>query len=202
MTKDRVRLPEPDTKGGMTVERAISARRSRRDFLDRPLTLGQVGQLLWSMQGCTGEGCLKAAPSAGATFPLEVFAVVGSGGVTGLEAGVYRYLPEDHELSLHREGDVRDALAEAALGQPWVRFAPVVFVVAAEAARTTGRYGDRGVRYVHMEAGHAAQNLALQCESLGLGTVAVGAYRDASAASAVGLSRPLEVLYILPVGSY
>lgn len=200
MSSHRVKLPEPDTKGKMTVEKAISLRRSQRDFTDDSLTLQQLGQLLWSLQGCTGAGCLKAAPSAGATYPLEIFAVVGAGSVKGLEGGVYHYTSEEHEIALHKEGDVRKELASAALGQAWVLQAPVSFIIAADYSRTTTRYGERGIRYVHVEVGHAGENLYLQAQSLGLGTVAVGAYSDKSVAAAVGVKKPLEVFYIMPVG--
>jgi len=184
----------------MTVETAIARRRSRRSFRPDPLSRAGLGQLLWSMQGRTGGGALRAAPSAGATYPLEIFAVVGRGGVEGLEAGVYRYLSEDHEIVLHETGDARQALTQAALNQLWVLQAPVSFVVAADFRRTTSRYGQRGVRYVFMEVGHAAENLHLQAESLGLASVAIGAYRDEETAAALRIGPPLEILYIIPVG--
>jgi len=200
MSSAKIKLPQPDTKGKMTVEEAISKRRCVRDFKEGALTLGELGQLLWAVQGCTGAGCLRAAPSAGATYPLEVFAVVGAGGVEGLKAGVYRYIPDSHEITLHLEGDARQQLSAAALGQDWVLLAPVSLVFTADFSRTTDRYGQRGMRYVHMEVGHAGENLFLQAGSLGLGTVAVGAFTDKSAAEALAIGKPLEVLYIMPVG--
>jgi SagB-type dehydrogenase family enzyme len=200
MSAKKIKLPEPDTKGKMTVEEAISKRRSVRDFKEGAITLQELGQILWAVQGCTGAGCLRAAPSAGATYPLEIFAVVGAGGVEGLKAGAYRYLPDGHELTLQLEGDVRQQLAEAALGQDWVLLAPVSFVFTADYSRTTGRYGQRGMRYVHIEVGHAGENLFLQAESLGLKTVSVGAFTDKQVAEAIGIGKPFEPLYIMPVG--
>ncbi|MFH1434221.1 MAG: SagB/ThcOx family dehydrogenase [Pseudomonadota bacterium] len=184
----------------MTVEESIAGRRSRRDFSGAPLTLGQLGQLLWSMQGCTGAGCLRAAPSAGATFPLEIFAAVGEGGVEGLEAGVYRYHAEDHEIALFMEGDLRRRIAAAALRQLWIPAAPVTIIVCADYSRTEGRYGLRGRQYVHMEVGHAGQNLYLQAESLGLGTVGIGAFDEDAIARMLGVAGALDVLTIMPVG--
>jgi SagB-type dehydrogenase family enzyme len=200
MKQERISLPEPDRSGAMTVEAAIDRRRSRRSFRPDALSRAALGQLLWSMQGRTGGGALRAAPSAGATYPLEIFAAAGPGGVEGLEAGVYRYLSEDHEIVLHRPGDVRQALARSALNQLWVLQAPVCVVVAADFRRTTNRYGQRGIRYVLIEVGHAAGNLQLQAESLGLASVAVGAYRDEDAAAVLDIGPPLEILYIIPVG--
>lgn len=200
MKQERIKLPAPDLAGAMTVERAIDRRRSRRSFRPEALGLAALGQLLWSMQGRTGGGALRAAPSAGATYPLEIFFAAGRSGVEGLESGVYRYLSEDHEIALHRPGDVREALTRAALNQLWVLQAPVSLVVTADFRRTTNRYGQRGIRYVFMEVGHAAENLHLQAESLGLASVAIGAYRDDEAAAILGIGPPLEILYIISVG--
>lgn len=196
----KIKLPDPETKGKISVEESIARRRSRRDFTGAPLNLGQLGQLLWSMQGCTGEGYLRAAPSAGATFPLEVFSVVGDSGVEGLDAGVYRYLIEDHEIMLFKEGDLRREIATAALRQFWIPAAPVTILVCADYSRTEGRYGLRGRQYVHMEVGHAGQNLYLQAESLGLGAVGIGAFEEDAIAEMLGVKGALDVLYIMPVG--
>lgn len=203
MSGVKIKLPPPDVKGGgVTVEAAIEGRRSRREFKGDPLTLSQLGQVLWAAQGCTGEGCLRAAPSAGATYPIEIFAAAGEGGVVGLDAGVYQYFPEDHEVVLRSAGDKRAQLSQAAHGQACVLQAPVSVLFAADYARTTGRYGERGERYVHIEVGHAGENLYLEVESLGLGTVAVGAFDDSEGAAAAGIKKPLVLLYIMPVGRY
>ncbi|MDR7475870.1 MAG: SagB/ThcOx family dehydrogenase, partial [Armatimonadota bacterium] len=153
------------------------ARRSIREFKPGPLTLPEVAQLLWAAQGTTDpqEG-FRTAPSAGATYPLEVYLAVGR--VQKLAEGVYRYSPAAHALARLREGDVRQALADAALGQRCVGEGAAVLVLAAVYERTAQRYGDRGIRYVHMEVGHAAQNVYLQGVTLGLGTVVVGAFHD------------------------
>jgi len=195
-----IKLPEIRTSGGMSVEEAISRRRSVREFRDEGIEIADLGQILWAVQGCTGEGCLRATPSAGATYPLEIFAVAGQGGVKGLDAGIYHYLNEEHELSLLKKGDFRKKLAEASLGQECIILAPVSIIFAADYSRTMKRYGERGRRYVNIEIGHAGENLYLQAQSLGLGTVAVGAFDDKKVAGVLDIPQPLEVLYIMPVG--
>lgn len=193
----KVKLPEVKVKGRMSVEEAIARRRSRRSYSDKALTLEEVGQLLWAAQGITDRSAgFRAAPSAGATYPLEIFLVVGK--VEGLKAGVYRYDPRSHSLLFHKEGDVRKALCRAALGQRFVETAPVTIAIAAVERRTSIRYGKRAKRYILIEVGHVGQNIYLQAESLGLGTVAVGAYYDEEVQRVLNLNIP--VYYLMPVG--
>lgn len=196
-----VKLPNPETAGAVSVEEAIMRRRSIRSYTDEPLSLQDISQLMWAAQGITDpQRRFRAAPSAGATYPLEVYVVVGTVGVTGLASGVYRYDPFDHSLENILEGDLRSSLADAALGQRWVREAPVNIVIAAIYERTTGRYGERGIRYVHMEAGHVAQNLYLQATARGLGMVVVGAFEDDRVQKLLHLPADQRPLYIIPVG--
>lgn len=199
--EQRIVLPGPRERGDVVLEEALTQRRSVRNFAASPLTLDMVGQLLWAAQGITAPWRgLRTAPSAGATFPLEVDVVVGEGAVVGVAAGVYRYVPAGHRLEARAAGDRREALAAAALGQPWVGDAPITIVISAVTARTTARYGERGHRYVFMEAGHAGQNVLLQAEALGLGSVPVGAFRDTQLAAILELPREEVPLYLLPVG--
>ena len=191
-------LPPPALSGPVSVEEALAGRRSVRDYADVPLTLAELAQLLWAAQGQTDPRGFRTAPSAGALYPLELFAVVGA--VEGLGAGLYHYVPADHVLYRQAEGDLRGQLADRALGQSCVRRAPVVLVFAAVPERTTIRYGHRGHRYVYMEVGHAAQNVHLQAESLGLGTVVVGAFDDEGVRDLLALPRDHEPLYLMPVG--
>jgi SagB-type dehydrogenase family enzyme len=193
-----VPLPEPKRTGKESLEKALQARRSIRDYRAGSLTCQQIGQLLWSAQGITQGDGGRAAPSAGATYPLEVDLVVGD--VELLEAGVYRFRPAKHDLVPRLAGDVRAALAEASLGQEWVRECAAVIVLSAVFGRTTRRYDKRGIRYVHMEIGHAAQNVYLQATVLGLGTVFVGAFEDRDVAKALDLPKEEEPLCLLPVG--
>jgi SagB-type dehydrogenase family enzyme len=200
--KSFVSLPEPDGEGGMTVTRAIRHRRSRRELASRPIGEDAFSKLLWAAQGITGDETeFRAVPSAGATFPLEVYAVVGEPGVEFLEAGVYWYRPEDHELALLDEGDVQADLREATYDQAWVETAAVDLVVCAVDERTTREYGERGAeRYVPMEAGHLSQNVYLLAEALDLATVAVGAFDDDAVRETVGAPDDQRPLYVLPVG--
>ena len=191
-------LPQPATDGPVSLEEAVAGRRSVREYDNSPLSLEEVGQLLWATQGITSDTGARAAPSAGGTYPLEVY--VAAGRVTGLPPGVYLYHPDGPELTRVAEGDVLASLAEACLGQEWVGDAAVDLVIAADYSRTTERYGDRGVRYVHMEAGHAAQNLCLQAIALELGAVTVGAFYDDEVAQIIRLPDEVKPLYVVPVG--
>lgn len=197
---DLVELPSPRKEGRISVEAAIAQRRSVRAYSEAPLSLQAVAQLLWSAQGITSDRGFRAAPSAGATYPLELYLVVGEGRVQNLAAGVYHYQPKEHRVETVREGDLRTGLREAALDQGWVGEAPVDLVVAAVYGRTTGKYGERGRRYVHMEAGHAAENLYLQAEAMGLGMVTVGAFDDQRVQEVLGLPPEQRPLYVIPVG--
>lgn len=192
-------LPKPSLKGEISVEEAISRRRSTRVFSGRSITMSQLSQLLWASQGIR-RGYYRTVPSAGATYPLEVFIVVGEDGVESVDGGMYRYLPKDHSIIRHLPGDPRKALCSACLGQDFIGRAPLTFVVCALYSRTTAGYGNRGVRYVHMEAGHVGQNLALQGETLGLGSVMVGAFRDDDVSRVLDLPAELKPLYVIPVG--
>jgi SagB-type dehydrogenase family enzyme len=192
-TDKLIKLPPPRDGGQFSLEEALAKRRSIRAFSAAPLTLEEIGQLLWAAQGITAnkEG-LRTAPSAGALYPLEIYAV--------MEGGVYHYLPLQHELRCTRENDLRREIWRAALRQEYVREAPVVFVMAAIFERTTWKYGERGLRYVYMEAGHVAQNLLLQATALGLGAVPIGAFHEEQVEKFLKLPANQRALYILPVG--
>lgn len=195
----RMRLPEPAYDGGVSVERALRVRRSIREYEGRPLTVEQVSQLLWAAQGITEPvHGFRTAPSAGATYPLETYLVVKEGGVEGMEAGVYHYRPRGHVLELLRRGDFSGKLMAACLDQEWVGEAAVNIVLTAIYERTTWRYGERGIRYVHMEVGHVGQNIYLQCVSLGLGCVVIGAFYEEPIKDILGVDE--EPVYVIPVG--
>jgi SagB-type dehydrogenase family enzyme len=191
-------LPRPLAGGRVALEPALRERRSVREYADTAITRAQLAQLLWAAQGVTGPDGLRTAPSAGALYPLEVLVVAGR--VARLPAGVWRYEPRPHALVPVAEGDRRRALERAALGQACVADAAAVIVLAAVYRRTTAKYGERGRRYVHMEVGHAAQNVCLQAVALDLGTVVVGAFEDAEVHGVVGLARDEEPLVLIPVG--
>ena len=197
--KEKVILPKPRYKSNISVEEAISKRRSVRSYLDKSLELEEISQLLWAAQGITDDKKkFRAAPSAGALFPLEVFLVIGN--VSLLEDGIYRYDPFNHEITKLKEGDYRNDLSLAALGQSCVKNSAISIVFAGVYDRITRKYGERGIRYTYMEAGHAAQNVYLQAEALGLGTVVVGAFIDDKVKDVIGMKEEETPLYILPVG--
>lgn len=193
-----VKLPPPRERGEMSLEETIAARRSVRRYRSEPLTLAQLSQVLWAAQGITDHRGLRAAPSAGATYPLEVFAVAGQ--VEGLAAGIYHYNVKDHSLRLHMEGDRRGELARAALNQEFIAQAPVDIAICAVYERTSRHYGRRAERYVQMDTGHAGENVSLQAVALGLATVIVGAFDDERVSTVMGLAEQFKPLYIIPVG--
>ena len=195
-------LPPPRFKGQTTVEEAIASRRSRREYSREPLELWELAQLLWAAQGITEPTLrFRAAPSAGATYPLEIYVEARAGGVKDLKAGIYHYDPENHNISLVKTGDFHAEIRAAALGQEWVGKSAVNLVICGVYERTTRRYGERGkIRYVHMEAGHVGENLYLQAEALGLATVAVGAFYDEQVSAILGAPEDHKPLYIYPVG--
>jgi SagB-type dehydrogenase family enzyme len=204
-----IKLPSPQLKGKVSLEETILRRRSVRRYRREPLALSQLSQILWSAQGITGSRGFRAAPSAGATYPLEIFVVVGKQGVIAsgakqppeeLQAGVYHYEADSHSLILHRAIDLRPDLAKATLGQEFIIDAPVDIVICALYHRTSYRYGRRGERYVHMEVGHAGENIHLQAVALGLATVEVGAFHDEEVRGVLGVDEQIKPQYIMPVG--
>jgi SagB-type dehydrogenase family enzyme len=191
MPRDAVKLPAPNTAGGVSLNEVLAARRSVREFTSAALTWGQIGQLLWAAQGVTHGGSKRTAPSAGATYPLELYVATAD--------GVFHYLPSRHEVIRVGGRDVRRGVRRAAGGQDAVD-APVLVVFAAVPERTAARYGDRAMRYVHIEVGHAAQNLLLEAAAIGLGAVPVGAFSDAELQRVLGFPSNQIVVYIVPVG--
>ena len=187
------RLPEPTRKGKVSLEEVLAKRRSVRRFEDRRLSQEQIAQLCWAAQGITEpKRGLRTCPSAGALYPLEIYVVTGD--------GAYHYLPHKHAMEEHLAGDLRRKLQRAALGQPWVGQAPATVVIAAAIGRTERKYGRRAERYVHIEVGHAGQNILLQAQALGLGAVPVGAFRDAEVSKTLSLGEGLAPVYLIPVG--
>jgi len=197
-----VPLPTPHETGDVSVEEAITSRRSRREYGESALTRSELGQLLWAAQGVTEQTSgFRSAPSAGALYPLEMYVIVGTPGVKDLETGVYRYRPEKHEMVRGKSENVQSELRGAALDQEDIEEAPVDVVVCAVDERTTQKYGERGrKRYVPMEAGHAGENIYLQAEALDLATVSIGAFEDDRVQDIVGIPTAQRPLYIFPVG--
>jgi SagB-type dehydrogenase family enzyme len=199
LSSQTIQLPKPKEKGSVSLEEAISKRRSVRSYTKQQLTLAEVSQLLWAAQGITDRvDGRRAAPSAGALYPLEVYLVAGN--VDGLKSGIYRYSPESHSLNRITPGDVRDQLSRSALGQDCVQNAAISIVLSGIFERTTVKYSSRGIHYVYMEAGHAGENICLQAVALNLGVVTVGAFYDDEVKGLLRMSENETPLYILPVG--
>jgi SagB-type dehydrogenase family enzyme len=194
----KIKLPEPKVFGRSRIEELIEERRSVRRYTDRVLSESVISRILWAVQGISSEGGLRTAPSAGALYPLETYLVVGEG--SGLEPGTYRYVPEEHTLVQEIEGDTREKLSLAALSQPMIKNACASIVISAVYPRITSKYGKRGIRYAHMEAGHAAQNVYLLGVELGIGTCVIGAFDDEEVRKVLKMPVNEDPLYILPLG--
>jgi SagB-type dehydrogenase family enzyme len=196
--KMRIKLPKPKYNSDVSLEESLVKRRSVRDYTGELLTLEEVSQLLWAAQGTTSDRGGRTAPSAGALYPLEVYVIVGD--VQDLAIGIYLYKPKEHEVVMIADKDVRQQLTGAALGQSSVKNGAIDLVFTAVYQRTTRKYGDKGIKYVHMETGHAAQNVCLQATAMDIGTVTIGAFNDQEVSKILNLPKDEEPLYIIPVG--
>lgn len=187
------KLPPPQWDRLGPLAESLLERRSVRSYSGQAIPEADLSLLLASACGVsdTVDG-LRTAPSGGATYPLDLYAVS--------ESGVEEYVPEDHSLVLIKEGDTRPELAHNSYRQSFIARAPVTFVICADYPRITSRYRDRGIRYAILEAGHIAQNIHLACVSLGYGSVAVGAYDDDGVAAALGIEGRGHVIYLIPAG--
>lgn len=191
-----LQLPPPMFTSQTSVEEALKTRRSIRVYKNQSISLEEITQLLWAAQGITAKNGFRTAPSAGALYPLELYLVAGA--VESLSPGLYHYLPATNSLVKLQNGDIRIALCNAALGQPSIKLGAADIVITAVFSRTTAKYGKKGISFVFMEAGHAAQNVYLQTVSLGLGTVSIGAFNEREVKQLLNITE--EPLYIMPVG--
>jgi SagB-type dehydrogenase family enzyme len=188
---EMMKLPAPKFSNS-SIEECMAKRRSVRSYKDQDLSLQQISNLLWAAQGITeNRNEFRTVPSAGATFPLEVF--------VAKKDGLYRYIPSSHALKQEMAKDIRKDIANAALGQGFIANAGMIVLITAVFERTAMRYGGRAARYVHMEVGHCAQNVHLEAVALGLGSVPVGAFRDDDLSKLLKL-KDEEPLYLIPVG--
>ena len=187
-----IELPPPDLDGELSLERVLAERRSDREFADTELPLETVAQLLWAGQGVTNEVGYRTAPSAGARYPLELYALT--------ENSLMRYLPDGHRAE-RADSTALGELPDAAFGQEFVGSAPVVLIVVGVVARTEAEYGALAERLVDREAGHAVQNVLLQATALGLAATPVGGFDPDTVARLLALPPGHEVLYLVPVGA-
>lgn len=198
-TSSSISLPSARLNSKVSVERALSRRRSVRQYQNTPLKLSDLSQLLWAAQGITNKRYgLRTAPSAGALYPLELYILVGH--VENLAQGIYKYLIHEHKLARLSKGDQRVKLYQYSLNQGPIKNAPLVLLFTAIYDRTSKKYGERAGRYVHMEVGSALQNVYLQAETLGLGTVMIGAFNDYKIKQLLKLAENEYPLAIMPIG--
>lgn len=194
---DTIVLPKPETSRGMSVEQALAVRRSKRVYSDEPVALADLSQMLWAGQGITDEQKHRTAPSARGVYPHTLYAVVRN--VTGLEPGLYRYEPETHALSDLGVPDAGERLAAAGV-QDNSQKAPVVIVLATAFAKAQKMFPETAVDVSNLEAGHIGQNISLQAESLGLGTVVTAGFNSAVVAEKIGLDVNEYISYLIPFG--
>lgn len=202
-SKESIALPQPREIGPVSLEEAIIKRRSVRSFSEQPITLESLSQLLWSAQGITRrleKLDLRAAPSAGATYPMETYAIVNS--VEDCPQGLYHYQVSGHSLEILKQEPLSGKLAAAALHQPFLAKAAVCFLWTAVFARVEHRYGKRALRYTYTEAGHIAQNLCLQAAALDLSSCVVGAFFDEEIEELLTVDEKYEsIVYLAAVGN-
>jgi len=191
-----IKLIEPSLKGKISLEEVLGRRKSIRKFSEKEITLKDFSQLLWACYGKNIYG-KRTVPSAGATYPLEIFVVVRN--VESLKPGLYHYDSKNHSIKLVKAGNFSNELCSFCLNQDFVKKAAFNIIIAAEFERTTAYYGKRGEMYVLLEAGHAAQNVYLEATALNLGCVAVGAFDELKVKKFFEL-KP-HPLYILSIGS-
>ncbi|MDD5282233.1 MAG: SagB/ThcOx family dehydrogenase [Candidatus Omnitrophica bacterium] len=186
-------LSQPRIKGVVSLEEAIAKRRSVRNFKVNNLSLSEISQLLWAAQGITDpQSGLRASPSAGALYPMEIYIINAD--------GYFQYIPQKHILKVLSLDDLKDQLSAASLGQASVKNAPMSIIICGVPERITKKYKERGIRYMYIEAGHIAQNIHLEAVALGLGSVPIGAFDDNKVRSILTLPEDQMPLYIIPVG--
>ncbi len=198
----KIDLEKPSREGGRSLWEAVRQRRSIRNFKDLPLKRKHLSQLLWATQGITRREMgfeFRTCPSAGALYPVETYLILHNAEDT--EPGIYHYGVQNHELERLQSGNFRLKAAQAALDQDMAFSASVVFVWTALFERSKWKYEQRAYRYVYLDAGHIAQNLALAAIGLGLGSCQIAALYDEEVNSLLGLDGKEEsVLYMSAVG--
>ncbi|MCP4727670.1 MAG: SagB/ThcOx family dehydrogenase [bacterium] len=192
-----IKLPLPEYDSYFSVEKALHWRRSVRAYKNDPLSLEELSQLLWAGQGITNKEGYRTAPSAGALYPLEIYAAAGN--VLSIDPGVYKYDPGSNALDVIAERNVIQQFKSAMVDQDFVSDAPLILVVSAVFERTTEKYGKRGINYVYMDIGLACENIHLQAVSLGMGTVVMGAFQENIVRDLIGMPAEETPVIIMPI---
>ncbi|MFB0566623.1 MAG: SagB/ThcOx family dehydrogenase [Candidatus Aminicenantaceae bacterium] len=208
-----IQLPNPRYESKTSVEKALSTRRSIRNYAEEPLSTSDISQILWAAQGITKkrerlptkwntkyewQGGLRTAPSAGALYPMEIYLIAGN--VKGLSKAVYKYIPKNHSLKKVIDGDKRTEIYDVALKQGSIKEGAALIVMAGVYERSSFKYGERAQRYVHIEVGLIGENIYLQGITLGIGTVMIGAFKDEELKKVLGLPQDEHPLAIMPLG--
>jgi len=198
----RIALPEPQLEGGSSAAETIAGRRSTRSYVATPMTRGELSRLLFLTTGISADrwgNARRTAPSSGALYPIETYAVVHN--VEGLERGVYHYAPREHALELVRAADLRAKVVEQGIGQEFLGQCGAVLFLTQILQRMRPKYQDRSYRYGLLEAGHIGENAYLAATSMGLGACGIGAFMDDAINEMLGVDGVEEAaLYMLAVG--
>jgi SagB-type dehydrogenase family enzyme len=188
-----IKLPAPKYSSDTSVEKALLERRSVRSYKAEPLTIPEIAQILWAAQGITGPKTgMRTVPSARGMYLIEIYLIAGD--VTNFPAGMYKYVPQGHELIKIAEGNIRDDLFKTA-GQAQIRNAPVILLIAGKSAEASGNS-----QFMYLEAGHVSQNVYLQAESLKLGTVTMAGFKADDVKKTLKLPTSEQPIYLMCIG--
>ena len=189
----KIELPAFEPARAMSLDQTLRQRKSIRDFQTGPISKGQLAYLLWASTGIQRieNGYeFRTAPSAGALYPIETYVIANN--VKSLEPGAYHYAIRSHQLELLEQRDLSRQIAAVALGQEMCTAAAAVFIWTAVFERCKWKYGQRAYRYIYLDAGHIAENLALAAVSLNLGTCEIGALYDDHVNAIIGIDGTKE----------
>jgi len=200
--RGEIRLPEPNLNGQVSLEKTINKRVSMREYADKELYLKDLSQVIWAAAGKRYVDGVSSAsrvfPSAGAIYPFKFYVMVNN--VYGIPEGIYMYDYNQHVLKLFKKGDYRKELLKACFGQDMVYNSSFNIIIVGDTKSAKARYGERGLRYLFIDAGHSGENIYLQCASRGLGTVAIGAFDDDRIKKLLDLEKSEIPVYVFPVG--
>jgi SagB-type dehydrogenase family enzyme len=201
--RKKVKIPLPENIETLSFDKTVKTRKSVRQFSDKALTLDQLGYLLWTSTGIqrVENGYdFRNVPSAGALYPIETYLFARN--IENIDSGLYHYNIKSHLLEELKIGDFSFHLAQACLGQKMLTSAQVAFVWSAIFERSKWKYKQRAYRYVYLDCGHIAQNLALCSCALGLGSCQIGAFYDDELNALIELDGKNEsVIYLSIVGN-
>jgi len=205
-TETMIDLPMPEDIPAINIDfmAAVELRTSVRDYQHTPISLLELSFLLWCTQGVKqvlgDKATLRTVPSAGARHAFETYLLINN--VEGIKPGLYRFLALEHKLAqMNMTDTIAEEITHGCLGQKMVLTSAVTFIWVADAVRMTWRYGERGYRYLHLDAGHICQNLYLSAQVIGCGACAIAAFDDEQLNSIVGIDGEKQfVVYVGTVG--